>query len=196
MRTNEPQRLTAQVVECVDPLRVEPQFPQEWFHRHFDVLWRFVFRMGIAHAQVDDIVQEAFIAASRRRTDIRTGAERSFLMSTAVNLCANYRRRAHVRRELVSPSEVESAVSETLNAEQLLVQRERRRQLDVILNELSDPHRAVFVLYELEGFTIPEIAECLKLHIGTVTSRLGRARSKFSAIAKQFHSASVVRRDL
>lgn len=163
-----------------------PSLPPQWFEQYFDVLWRLVLRLGVPQSQVDDVVQEAFIAASRRRTDISQGKERSFLMSTVVYLCSNYRRKAHVRNEVGLPEAIESALSSTPNAEQLLLLKSRRDQLQLLLLQLSEKHRAVFVLYELEGLTVPEIAECLNLPLGTIASRLARARTRFSQVAADF----------
>jgi RNA polymerase sigma-70 factor (ECF subfamily) len=70
----------------------------------------------------------------------------------------------------------------------LLIERCWRKLLDQVLAELSDAHRAPFILYELEGFSVPEIAQLLELPLGTVSSRLSRARAKFSQLAASLQS--------
>jgi RNA polymerase sigma-70 factor (ECF subfamily) len=157
--------------------------PVEWFHRYFDILWRLVARLGVAGHSVDDVVQETFIAASRRRADIREGQERRFLMGTAVRLSSNFRQRAHVRREVNSAERLELEASPAPDAERLLIEKHFRSLLDAALASLPDTHREVFVLYELEGFSTPEIAEMLGVPLGTVASRLARARASFSKAA-------------
>jgi RNA polymerase sigma-70 factor, ECF subfamily len=157
--------------------------PAEWFRDHVQNLWRFVLRLGVPRHAIDDLVQEAFIIATRRRADIGPGQERSFLLATAVRLSSNYRQRAYVRREVSHGDGFEHSASPHPNAEQLLIEKRSRELLDQVLAELSDPHRAVFVLFELEGFSVPEIAELLQLPLGTVSSRLWRARAKFSESA-------------
>ena len=62
------------------------ELPEAWFHAHFGRLWRLVARLGVAGTSVDDVVQEAFIAAARRRADIAPGREWSFLVGAAVRL--------------------------------------------------------------------------------------------------------------
>src|SRR6187399_2224773 len=74
--------------------------PAEWFRDHVQNLWRFVLRLGVPRHAIDDLVQEAFIVATRRQADIGPGQERSFLLATAVRLSSNYRQRAYVRREV------------------------------------------------------------------------------------------------
>lgn len=162
--------------------------PAAWFHEHVERLWRVVARLGVPTHSVDDVVQETFIIASRRRADIGPGQERSFLVATAARLCSNYRQKAHVRREVSCGDGFEQETSPTPDAEQLLIERRWRELLEQVLGELSDAHRAPFVLYELEGFSVPEIAQLLELPLGTVSSRLWRARARFSELAASLQS--------
>jgi RNA polymerase sigma-70 factor, ECF subfamily len=160
-----------------------------WFHAHVEELWRFVARLGVPAHSIDDIVQEAFVAANRRRADIGAGQARGFLFAAAVRLCSNYRQRAHVRREVSQGEQIEETVSRQPDAEQLLSDKRRCELLEQALAALSDAHRAVFVLYELEGFSVPEIARLLELPLGTVASRLARARGNFSELAVRLQGA-------
>jgi RNA polymerase sigma-70 factor, ECF subfamily len=174
------------------PLARDPdQLPEAWFRDHFSSLWRLVARLGVPGHSVDDIVQEAFIVTSRRRSDIVEGQERRFLIATAIRLSSNYRQRASVRREVSHTQLLEQKPSSAPDAEQLLIQKRMRQELEEALSTLSAPHRAVFVLYELEGFSVPEIAELLGLPIGTVASRLGRARAKFSLAVTRLQRATL-----
>jgi RNA polymerase sigma-70 factor (ECF subfamily) len=67
-----------------------------------------------------------------------------------------------------------------------LIDRGRARELfDLVLAELSDDLRAVFILFELEELTMATIAEMLELNPGTVASRLRRARATFEATAER-----------
>lgn len=165
------------------------QLPLSWFRDHFPALWRLGVRLGVPAHSAEDIVQEAFIVASRRRSDIDDGQERRFLIATVVRLCANYRRRASVRLELAHAELLEQRASGTPDAEQLLIEKRARQELELALAALSDAHRSVFVLYELEGFGVREIAEILALPAGTVASRLGRARAQFSRSVERLQRA-------
>ncbi len=162
---------------------------ESWFREHFVRLWRLVSRLGVASHAIDDIVQDTFITANRRQADIRDGREWSFLVGTAVRISQNQRVRASARREVVEHEALEREASSWPDAEQLLIEKRLREQLDRALATLSDEHRAVFVMYELEGFSEPEIAEALGLRLGTVASRLGRARAKFSETAARMQRA-------
>ena len=157
--------------------------PADWFREHVEQLWRIVSRLGVPAHSVDDVVQEAFITVSRRRADIGKGQERSFLIATAVRLSSNYRQKAHVRREVGRGDGFERDASPAPDAEHLLIAKRMRELLDQVLARLSEAHRRLIVLYELEGFSVPEIANLLDLPIGTVSSRLWRARAKFAELA-------------
>ena len=60
-----------------------------------------------------------------------------------------------------------------------LEQREAERMLSVVLSRMRDKHRTVFVLFEIEEISIQDIATTLEIPIGTVGSRLRRARQAF-----------------
>lgn len=152
-----------------------------WFRDHFDVLWQLAVRLGAAQGSAEDVVQEAFITAQRRASDIVPGSERRFLIATTIKLCANLRRRNEYQRKGLE--QLVDAAERPPDAEQLLQRKQMRELLDTALDALSIEQRAVFLLYEVEDFTVPEIAELLELPVGTVASRLGRARSKFSKAA-------------
>jgi RNA polymerase sigma-70 factor, ECF subfamily len=165
---------------------VAGQLPRRWFDEHFDSLWRLVARLGVPRHSVDDVVQEVFITASRRHADIRAGQERRFLIGTAVRVSANYRTRACVRHEVAQGDWLEHACSATPSAEQLLIEKRQREQLEQALEHLPEQQRSVFVLYELEGFSVAEIADLLALPSGTAASRLGRARARFSEVVARW----------
>jgi RNA polymerase sigma-70 factor (ECF subfamily) len=163
--------------------------PAEWFLEHVNPLWRLVRRLGMPASHIEDIVQEVFIIACRRRADIGEGQVRSFLFGTAVRLCANYRRRAHTRLEVSRDEAIEPSASQAPDAEQPLIAKGWRERLEAALAQLPDAQRTVLVLFELEGLSSPEIAELLSVPLGTVASRLQRARAKFLAAAAELQAA-------
>jgi RNA polymerase sigma-70 factor (ECF subfamily) len=176
-------------MRAAPPMPAVEQRIESWFRDHYARLWRLVAHMGAARKNIDDIVQDSFITASRRHDDIREGCEWSFLVGAALRIGANYRVRASARREVSEPEPLELELSPLPDAEQLLIAKRLRQELDQALAALPDAQRAVFVLYELEGFSAPEIAELLELPLGTVASRLGRARAKFSESAARLQRA-------
>lgn len=149
---------------------------------HFDFVWRNLRRVGVAPADADEFTQEAFLVVSRRLSDVHPECERAFLLSTALRVASTHRRSANreqVRMEMVSRILPEDAPT----PEQALDQRQARAELDRVLGTMDLELRTVFVLYELEELTVPQIAELLCMKPGTVASRLRRAREEFCALA-------------
>lgn len=153
---------------------------RQMVEENFGSVWRFVRRLGVAEGDVDDAVQEVILVAARRLDDIEAGRERAFMMATAYRVASDMRR-ARARRGEVGGDEAEALPDPTPGADELMERRKAREMLDRVLDSLELELRAVFVLYELDGFTMAEIAETLELAPGTVASRLRRAREQFEA---------------
>jgi len=145
---------------------------------YIDFVARVLRNAGTPAAEIDDDVQRTFIAAARRLDDVRPGAERSFLLQTALYVAAHARRTVTRRRE-VAAEEAPEQVDTALTPEQLTDQKRARQMLDRVLSEMDGDLRTVFVLYEFEELSMAEIADALSIPRGTVASRLRRARSDF-----------------
>jgi RNA polymerase sigma-70 factor (ECF subfamily) len=104
------------------------------------------------------------------------------LLGTCLRLAANQRRK-HARRPEVLDSEPDHRLGQLPNPEEAMLAKQRRELLDQGLELLPLEQRTVFVLFELEGFTLPEISATLDIPLGTATSRLRRARDKFESWA-------------
>jgi RNA polymerase sigma-70 factor (ECF subfamily) len=156
---------------------------------HLDFVWRNLRRLGNSSADADELVQEAFLVASRKLNEIRPGSERSYLLSIAMNI-ASTRRRSYSREALrIDRSQVTCSPEPLPTPEQAVEESEARRELDTILNSMTLDLRTVFVLYELEELTTKEIANLLNIKEGTVASRLRRARDVFrEAVASRNHT--------
>lgn len=149
---------------------------------NFQFLWRTVRRLGVSpDAAVDDAVQRVFEAAARKCELIQPGRERAFLFKAAVLVAAEERRAGRRARALDDAAELDAAADPRPLPDQLLDERRRRALLDQALEALDADTRAVFVLFELEGLTSTAIAALLDVPVGTVASRLRRARQQFHA---------------
>jgi len=147
---------------------------------HFDTVWRSVRRFGVGESHADDATQRVFMAFAERIAVVEPGRERPYLIGIAVRVAANVRRQCARSREESSDA-FDDAPGSARDPESLLVERQRRQKLDQVLATLPDLQREIFVLYELEGFSMPEIASALDVPLGTVASRLRRARESFTA---------------
>ena len=145
---------------------------------HYAFVWRLLRRLGLGEGDADDAAQQVFLAASGRLGSVEPERERSFLYGVALNVGARARRSLGRRRE--EPLEAASErVAPEPNAEQLLERRQARALLDQLLDEMPEDLRVVFVLFELEELSTPQIAELCQLPVGTAASRLRRAREDF-----------------
>jgi len=160
----------------------------ELLRAHYVRVWQALRRLGVDEARADDAAQEAFIVLSRRLREVREGSERTFLLSCAVRIAANYRRTWHAQREIVDERALAAERDPHPTAEQLLDQKRLRQALDELLDGWPEDIRIAFVLFELEGLSVPEIAQVTETKLGTVASRLRRGRELFQAGAKRLRA--------
>jgi RNA polymerase sigma-70 factor (ECF subfamily) len=152
--------------------------------QNIDFVFRCLRRSGLDEATADDAVQQVFVIVSGKLASIEPGKEKAFLYGTARNVAAQARR-VHARRaevEYVEPTELEDDTMAPMGGatlDELLDQRRARELLDEVLVSLPDLLRDVFVLSEVEELSAPEVAACLEIPVGTVASRLARAREAF-----------------
>lgn len=155
---------------------------------HLGAVWRVLRRNGVPAADADDAVQKVFLVLSRKVHRVEPGRELAFLLRTAVLVASEARRTQRRRRESREVSFDERS-SDRPNPEHSLLHRERLSQLDGILKDMDEPLRVAFVLYEIEELTAAAIAEILEVPLGTVASRLRRARARFEELAEVFRGA-------
>jgi RNA polymerase sigma-70 factor (ECF subfamily) len=152
------------------------------FKSTYDGIWRLLRGLGVPSDRLDDAAQQVFLVYAERHADVVRGSERAFLFGTALRVAHVVRRGAH--REV--PVEIDFAPSEQPSVDELTDQKRARQVLDHILDQLDPELRDVFVLYELEGFTMPEIATIVEVPLGTAASRLRRGRERFSALVRRY----------
>ena len=152
------------------------------YAEHAQTVARWAARLGGPTADVEDITQEVFVIVDRRLGEWRgDGRITTWLFGITAKVAANERRRRKLRElwfRLV-PGAVERAPSATDGALAQLEMRERRVLFHRVLDRLSERHRRVIVLFELEELPIDEIAELMRLRPGNVRVLLHRARAAF-----------------
>jgi RNA polymerase sigma-70 factor (ECF subfamily) len=158
---------------------------------HFDFIWRSLRRLGVLEANVDDAAQQVFLVAAKKLGDVSSAGERGFLFAIALRVAAD-ERRTRRRRPEVSMADAASEVSDPApSADLLLEQRQARALIDDMLEAMPLDLRTVFVLFEMEDLTTTEIAQLLDLPMGTVASRLRRARDAFQDEIRRFQARTI-----
>ena len=145
---------------------------------HFTLVYRSLRRIGVPASALDDAAQQVFVVAARRYDEIPPGGEAKYLLGIAIRVASETRRSIARRRE--EPEALER-IDETPSPEQLLDRKRARQELDRILDAMPFKIRTVFVLFEIEGLRLPEIAAIEGVALGTATSRLRRGRELFAA---------------
>jgi RNA polymerase sigma-70 factor (ECF subfamily) len=157
---------------------------------HYDVVWRTVRFHGTPDASAEDVTQQVFCIAARKLETITAGLERPFLLSVAWRVASEQRRSAR-RRPVASGDDGLDVVADPFpSPEELLDQKRARAELQTLLDAMPSDLRMVFVLFELEELSLPEIAAATGLRLGTATSRLRRAREEFQSILKRRSAAA------
>jgi len=127
----------------------------------------------------EDVVQEAYLRAWKFFGGFSGGESRAWLLTIVRNTCYTWlhQNRAH-ELTVVFDEEIHSSASESANPETLLLHRANQQVLRDALEALPVAFREVVVLRELEGLSYKEIAAIADLPLGTVMSRLARARAR------------------
>ena len=156
---------------------------------HQDAVFGVVVRMVRNRAAAEDITQDAFISAFRKISSYRGGIFRAWLFRIAKNAALDHLRKM-ARRPETSIDEDIVYFSETVqddSADPLAdaLNSELGRLIEHCLGGLSDDHRFAMVMVDVEGYQYDEAAESIGVSIGTVKSRLNRARARMRDCVQQ-----------
>jgi RNA polymerase sigma-70 factor (ECF subfamily) len=126
-------------------------------------------------ADAEDLTQEVYLKALRKIDSLTDLSLIKFwLFRVTRNTCLDFSRKRKFRRNIPLEPEHEQYGSKT--PESQLVSREQLRSLKAAIQQLPKKQREVFILKEYGDLSYQEIAETLKIKLGTVMSRLNRAR--------------------
>jgi RNA polymerase sigma-70 factor (ECF subfamily) len=129
----------------------------------------------------EDVMQEAILRALRSFDGFRGDNPRAWLLAVVRNSAYSFLQQNRAR-ELGTPFDEElHAEPAAITPEVLLLRSAQKRSLDEAVDALPVEFREVFVLRELEGLSYKEIAAVARIPIGTVMSRLSRARRQLQS---------------
>jgi len=184
----------SQVVQAF--LDGDPRAFTELVNRYDKRLLNFVYRTVGDRERAQDLVQETFVRVYRHLNRFDQSKKFSTWIYTIASNLAKNELRNRSRNPLVlfqtikknweadhRPLEWEDT---KLRPDDLFRKRHLKELVERAVAELPEHHRIVFVLRELEGKTYEEIAEITGCNLGTVKSRLNRARNNFARIIAPF----------
>jgi len=172
------------------------------YHRK---VYGIVYRM-CGPADAADLTQDIFLRALRALRKFQYQGEASFrtwLYRIAVNACINELRRRKRRSAIEGPSldeelegedgTISRAVPDETQSPHVLAEREEeRRAVHRIVQMLTPKHRAAITLVDLQQLDYEEAAEVLKCPLGTLKSRLARARDQFAEKWRQYEEGKLL----
>ncbi|WP_434044785.1 MULTISPECIES: sigma-70 family RNA polymerase sigma factor [Sorangium] len=148
------------------------------------VLWR----LGVASRDLHDVAHEVFLVVHRRLDDHDPRLSlKPWVAGISAHVALRHRQLARNQRELLALDDAEpiEAADPGLDAERRVAQAETQRIVRELIQRIAWERRAVFVLYDLEGSDMRDIAQALQIPVNTAWDRLRRARKEFTAAVKR-----------
>ena len=148
------------------------------------------YMLGNTH-DAEDAAQDTFVKAYRNLNNFRPEASfYTWLYRIAVNTCLDYKKRPFFQSLFRKSDEDEDYILEPVSDEPSPEKLYESKQLDLALRKslgkLSLKLRTVIILKEIEGLSYEEIAEVIDVSVGTVKSRISRAREELKVLMKSF----------
>ncbi|MCC5946267.1 MAG: sigma-70 family RNA polymerase sigma factor [Bernardetiaceae bacterium] len=166
----------------------------EEFMPHVDAMYNFAYKLTLAEENAKDLVQDTYLKAFRFIESFEPGTNaKAWLFRILKNSFINDFRKKSKQPSKVDYQEIEgyynSSVSDTdytIDLRSETTQNLLGDEITNAVNSLPVDFRTVIILCDLEGFTYEEMATILDIPIGTVRSRLHRARSILRDRLKQY----------
>jgi len=159
---------------------------QSLVHAHGARLQRFIVKNIGNASDAQDLAQQAFLEAVRSYTSFKGESELStWLYGIAMNLVRNHLSRAPQRRyEFTDEAALADMAGDTLAPDEAVEQAQRMRHLQLALEDLPESMRSILLLVAVEEMSYEAAAALLTVPVGTVRSRLSRARAALRARLK------------
>ena len=160
-----------------------------------DVAYNVAFRVTGERTSAEDAVQDAFISAYRKLKSFKGGSFKAWLLRIVTNACLDELRRQKRRpavplqppgnedEEIESPAWLEDPGE---SPEEAILRVELSTAIQNCLNGLDEDFRVVVVLVDIQGMDYAEAAEAANTPLGTIKSRLARARAKLQDCLRGF----------
>lgn len=140
--------------------------------------------MGLPGADADDVCQDVFVTVHQKLGDYDGRASvRAWVFGIAVKKAADHRRRAFRRYEVTTEHVPEAGTVDDAGAK--VDERRALQFLDEVLDRLDVSKRAAFVLHEIEGLSLQEVALALDCPLQTAYSRVAAARDQVTSAMRK-----------
>jgi RNA polymerase sigma factor (sigma-70 family) len=166
-----------------------PRSFEETVLPHLDAAFNYARWLTRNDADAEDVVQDAYVRALRFYTTLRNDDGRAWLLTIVRNTWyGRTSRAAAAQHQPVSDEMRDERPDESLDPEALVIQQQAVEEIRRAIEELPLDFREVIVLRELEGLSYKQIAEVVNTPVGTVMSRLARARERLLILLRSLAS--------
>jgi RNA polymerase sigma-70 factor (ECF subfamily) len=153
-------------------------------------------RMGVADRDLPDVTHDVFVVVHRKLPEYDPARPiRPWLMGIATRVALDHKRLARVSREVLDDVTVDQAPTRSDEGPAVvgrnLERTEARALVQRGLDALDDDKRAVFLLHDAEGLSMPEIAAIIDAPLNTLYSRLRLARAEFGRAVRRIRAVTV-----
>jgi RNA polymerase sigma-70 factor (ECF subfamily) len=197
----EPAIMTAPIVELDDTVLVRRACEgdlgayDDLVRRYQDRIYSTLYHMTANHEDANDLAQEAFIKAFQALKSFKGGSSfYTWVYRIAVNKTINFLKQRKNKTHL-SLDDIDFQAEHDPDLVALISDKTPRREinlaelqekLNIAMQKLSDHHRLVVTLHDVQGLSHEEIAEIMGCNIGTVRSRLFYARQQLQAYLSDY----------
>jgi len=164
----------------------DPCAREELFRAHADTVYRLAYRLLGNPQDAEDVVQESFIAVFASLHSFRGEASlKSWLHRITVRTAGHYRRKTR-RKGMASLTLVSEEAQEGKSEDPCRTADARAalKRLRKVLRKVGEGRRVVFILHEVEGYSLPEAAALLDISVTAAKKRVWRARRDLERLAK------------
>jgi RNA polymerase sigma factor (sigma-70 family) len=178
-------------------LRGETMLFEVLIRRYNSLLYKIARSCGFNHHDAEDLMQECHIAAFMYlKTFRREASYKTWLTKIHLNRCYHKLNCGHVKYEEASDELITDrslfveAVTENKETENWVINKELGKVLEESLQQIPLSYRSVFILREIEGFSVAETAELLGITPLNVKVRLNRSKAMLQKQLERFYSAA------
>lgn len=134
--------------------------------------------------EAEELTQDIFLKIYNGLSDFRGDSQlKTWIYRITVNTCITKLNSRRFKENRDKTMEITNDISDSaINAEEFLINEDNKSKLEIALSLISDDYRQLLLLFYIEGFSYKEIGEILELPIGTVCTKLFRARNKLKEI--------------
>ncbi len=145
--------------------------------KYKDSVYKFCRSLTYSKEDADDLFQETFLRAFEQISKISVSDNpQGFLFSTSLYIWKSWKRKYARRKRLAPVEPLDDTVACGVNMEDSFIAQEETRIVQELVGALPDKFKIPIILYYTVEMSVPDIASTLKLPVGTVKSRLFKAR--------------------